>query len=61
MLQVAGKRVNAIGTVRCCPQAKHAARPTIDGRGRKFGSMNEHELADIWQRHGWELPGESPL
>lgn len=29
--------------------------------GRKFGSMNEHELADILQRHGWELLGESPL
>lgn len=29
--------------------------------GRKFGSMNEHELADILQRHGWELLGPSPL
>ena len=29
--------------------------------GRKFASMNEHELADILQRHGWELLGPSPL
>lgn len=29
--------------------------------GRKFGSMNESELADILQRHGWELLGPSPL
>jgi mannose-6-phosphate isomerase-like protein (cupin superfamily) len=29
--------------------------------GRKFGSMNERELADILQRHGWELLGPSPL
>jgi quercetin dioxygenase-like cupin family protein len=29
--------------------------------GRKFNSMNEHELADILQRHGWELFGPSPL
>jgi quercetin dioxygenase-like cupin family protein len=29
--------------------------------GRKFGSMNEHELADILERHGWELLGPSPL
>ena len=29
--------------------------------GRKFGSMNERELADILQRHGWELFGASPL
>jgi mannose-6-phosphate isomerase-like protein (cupin superfamily) len=29
--------------------------------GRKFGSMNERELADILQRHGWELFGPSPL
>jgi mannose-6-phosphate isomerase-like protein (cupin superfamily) len=29
--------------------------------GRKFGSMNEHELADILQRHGWALLGPSPL
>ncbi len=28
---------------------------------RKFGSMNERELADILQRHGWELLGPSPL
>jgi quercetin dioxygenase-like cupin family protein len=29
--------------------------------GRKFGSMNECELAEILQRHGWELLGPSPL
>ena len=29
--------------------------------GRKFGSMNERELADILQRHGWALLGPSPL
>ncbi len=29
--------------------------------GRKFGSMNERELADILERHGWELFGPSPL
>lgn len=29
--------------------------------GRKFASMNERELADILQRHGWELVGPSPL
>jgi quercetin dioxygenase-like cupin family protein len=29
--------------------------------GRKFASMNEPELADILQRHGWELLGPSPL
>ncbi len=29
--------------------------------GRKFGSMNERELAEICQRHGWELLGPSPL
>src|SRR5229473_2554399 len=29
--------------------------------GRKFGSMDERELADILQRHGWELLGPSPL
>jgi quercetin dioxygenase-like cupin family protein len=29
--------------------------------GRKFGSMNERELAEILQRHGWELLGPSPL
>ena len=29
--------------------------------GRKFGTMNERELADILQRHGWELLGPSPL
>jgi mannose-6-phosphate isomerase-like protein (cupin superfamily) len=28
---------------------------------RKFASMNEHELADILQRHGWEIVGPSPL
>jgi|SRR5579863_824418 len=29
--------------------------------GRKFASMNEQELAEILQRHGWELLGPSPL
>jgi quercetin dioxygenase-like cupin family protein len=29
--------------------------------GRKFASMNERELAEICQRHGWELVGPSPL
>ena len=29
--------------------------------GRKFGSMNERELAETLQRHGWELLGPSPL
>ena len=29
--------------------------------GRKFASMNERELADILERHGWELLGPSPL
>jgi quercetin dioxygenase-like cupin family protein len=29
--------------------------------GRNFGSMNEHELTEILQRHGWELLGPSPL
>jgi mannose-6-phosphate isomerase-like protein (cupin superfamily) len=29
--------------------------------GRKFAAMNEHELADILQRHGWALLGPSPL
>jgi quercetin dioxygenase-like cupin family protein len=29
--------------------------------GRLFGSMNQRELADILQRHGWELFGPSPL
>ena len=29
--------------------------------GRTFGSMNERELAQILQRHGWELLGPSPL
>jgi quercetin dioxygenase-like cupin family protein len=29
--------------------------------GRKFASMNERELAEICQRHGWELLGSSPL
>jgi quercetin dioxygenase-like cupin family protein len=29
--------------------------------GRKFGSMNEGELKEILQRHGWELLGPSPL
>jgi quercetin dioxygenase-like cupin family protein len=29
--------------------------------GRKFASMNEHELKEILERHGWELLGPSPL
>jgi quercetin dioxygenase-like cupin family protein len=29
--------------------------------GRKFASMNDRELAEILQRHGWELLGPSPL
>ena len=29
--------------------------------GRGFRSMNERELADLLQRHGWELLGPSPL
>jgi quercetin dioxygenase-like cupin family protein len=29
--------------------------------GRKFGSMDKGELAEISQRHGWELLGPSPL
>jgi quercetin dioxygenase-like cupin family protein len=29
--------------------------------GLKFASMNERELADILERHGWELLGPSPL
>jgi quercetin dioxygenase-like cupin family protein len=29
--------------------------------GRKFNAMNQHELADILERHGWELFGPSPL
>ena len=29
--------------------------------GRKFGSMNERELAEMLQHHGWELLGPSPL
>jgi mannose-6-phosphate isomerase-like protein (cupin superfamily) len=29
--------------------------------GRKFASLNERELADILQRHGWELLGPSPF
>lgn len=29
--------------------------------GRGFRSMNEHELTEILQRHGWELLGPSPL
>ena len=28
---------------------------------RKFAAMSETELADILQRHGWELLGPSPL
>jgi quercetin dioxygenase-like cupin family protein len=29
--------------------------------GRKFGPMNERELAEILERHGWALLGPSPL
>jgi quercetin dioxygenase-like cupin family protein len=29
--------------------------------GRKFASMNERKLAEILDRHGWELLGPSPL
>jgi quercetin dioxygenase-like cupin family protein len=29
--------------------------------GRKFGSMNDRELAEMLQRYGWELLGSSPL
>jgi quercetin dioxygenase-like cupin family protein len=29
--------------------------------GRKFASMNERELGEILQRHGWEVLGPSPL
>src|SRR6266851_3757721 len=29
--------------------------------GRKFGSMNEREAAELRQRYGWELLGPSPL
>ena len=29
--------------------------------GRKFASMNERELAEICQRHRWELLGPPPL
>lgn len=29
--------------------------------GQKFASMNEGELGEILQRHGWELIGPSPL
>src|SRR3984893_9462708 len=29
--------------------------------GRGFASMNEHELGEILERHGWELLGPSPL
>ena len=28
---------------------------------RKFASMSEPELADILERHGWEILGPSPL
>ncbi len=28
---------------------------------RSFGEMNERELAETLQRHGWELLGPSPL
>ena len=29
--------------------------------GRTFGVMSERELAEILERHGWELLGPSPL
>ena len=29
--------------------------------GRGFRSMNDHELGEILERHGWELLGPSPL
>lgn len=29
--------------------------------GRGFASMNERDLAELLQRHGWELLGPSPL
>jgi cupin domain len=29
--------------------------------GRKFASMSERELAELLERHGWELLGPSPL
>jgi quercetin dioxygenase-like cupin family protein len=29
--------------------------------GRKFAEMDERELADLLDRHGWELIGEAPL
>jgi quercetin dioxygenase-like cupin family protein len=29
--------------------------------GRKFASMNERELNDMLERHGWELLGPSPF
>ena len=29
--------------------------------GRKFASMSEEELADILDRHGWEIVGPPPL
>ena len=29
--------------------------------GRGFSSMTKTELADLLQRHGWELLGPSPL
>jgi len=29
--------------------------------GRKFGAMNERELDEILERHGWQLVGPSPL
>jgi len=28
---------------------------------RTFASMNEHEVAELCQRHGWEIVGPSPL
>jgi len=29
--------------------------------GRKFADMSKEELADMLDRHGWEMAGESPL
>jgi quercetin dioxygenase-like cupin family protein len=29
--------------------------------GRKFASMNEREVTEICERHGWEFLGPSPL
>lgn len=29
--------------------------------GRKFADMSERELAELLDRHGWEMAGDSPL